>query len=394
MIKLIPTVTPLYNAGFGVIGQPNFTSSVAATTQNGLYAPTGAAIDSAGNLYVADYGNNRVLMYQPPFSNGMNASVVIGQANFTSSVVATTQNGLSYPNGAAIDSAGNLYVADYGNNRVLMYQPPFSNDMNAAVVIGQPNFTSSGTATTQNGLTKPFGVATDSAGNLYIVDYDNNRVLIFQPPFSNGMNASVVIGQANFTSSVVATTQNGLSYPTGVAIDSAGNLYIVDHDNSRVMMYQPPFSSGMNASVVIGQANFTSSGTATTQNGLSYPFGVATDSAGNLYIVDYENSRVMMYQPPFSNGMNASVVIGQANFTSSGTATTQNGLSYPFGVATDSAGNLYVADDNNNRVMMYQPPFSNGMNAGDINQSGYSLVVYPNNRKNIFYTPNAGITKI
>ena len=87
-------------------------------------------------------------------------------------------------------------------------------------------------------------------------------------------------------------------------------------------------------------------------------------------------------------------VIGQANFTSKVTATTQNGLSYIQGVATDSAGNLYVADYGNNRVLMYRPPFSNGMNAGDINQSGYVSIVYPDNRKNIFYTPNAGIVKL
>ena len=143
---------------------------------------------------------------------------------------------------------------------------------------------------------------------------------------------------------------------------------------------------------VIGQANFTSRVAAITQNGFNQPFGAATDSAGNLYVVDYGN-RVLMYQPPFSNGMNASVVIGQANFTSRVAAITQNGLNDPFGAATDSAGNLYVADYGN-RVLMYQPPFSNGMNAGDINQSGYVSIVYPNNRKNIFYIPNAGIAKI
>ena len=87
-------------------------------------------------------------------------------------------------------------------------------------------------------------------------------------------------------------------------------------------------------------------------------------------------------------------VIGQANFTSKVTATTQNGLSTPSGVALDSAGNLYVADNDNSRVLMYRPPFSNDMNAGDINQSGYVSIVYPDNRKNIFYTPNAGIAKI
>ena len=145
---------------------------------------------------------------------------------------------------------------------------------------------------------------------------------------------------------------------------------------------------------VIGQANFTSRVSGANQNNFNSSTGVATDRAGNLYVADYVNSRVMMFQPPFSNGMNAAVVIGQANFTSNGAATTQNGLVNPYGVATDSAGNLYVADYGNSRVLIFQPPFSNDMNAGDIYQSGYVSIVYPNNRKNIFYIPNAGIAKI
>ena len=73
MERLIPTLTPLYNAGFGVLGQPNFTSSAVNTTQNGMYAPDGVAFDASGNLYVVESNNNRVTMFVPPFSNGMNA---------------------------------------------------------------------------------------------------------------------------------------------------------------------------------------------------------------------------------------------------------------------------------------------------------------------------------
>ena len=131
MDRLEPTITSLYSAGFGVIGQTNFTSSTAATTQSGLNNPTTVTLDSSGNLYVADIGNNRVLMFEPPFTNGMNASVVIGQTNFTSSTAATTQSGLNNPQGVAVDSAGNLYVGDYYNNRVVMFHPPFSNGMDA-----------------------------------------------------------------------------------------------------------------------------------------------------------------------------------------------------------------------------------------------------------------------
>ena len=203
-----------------------------------------------------------------------------------------------------------------------------------------------------------------------------------------------VIGQPNFTSSATATTQNGINAPTGLSLDSSGNLYVADTYNNRVLMFEPPFSNDMNASVVIGQPNFTSSAAAITQNGFYAPTGLSLDSSGNLYVADTDDNRVLIFEPPFSNGMNASVVIGQPNFTSSALATTQNGFYGPYRVSLDSSGNLYVADTDNYRVLMFKPPFSNGMNAGDTNQSVYSIVVYPNNRGNIFYNPHAGLVKL
>jgi len=392
MDKIEPTIVSLYSSGFGVVGQPNFTTSTPTTTQNGLYNPFGVSFDSSGNLWVVDYSNNRVLMFSPPFSNGMNASLVIGQANFTTSTLATTQNGLYSPQSISFDSSGNLWVSDYNNNRVLMFSPPFSNGMNASLVIGQANFTTSGYGTTQNSLSNPQIISFDSSGNLWVVDYNNARVLMFSPPFSNGMNASLVIGQANFTTSTLATTQNGLYGPFGVYSDLSDNLWVSDTTNNRVLMFSPPFSNGMNASLVIGQANFTTSTPTTTQNGLYSPHAVSFDSSGNLWVSDNYNNRVLMFYPPFSNGMNASLVIGQPNFTTTTRTTTQNGLYYPECISFDLSDNLWVIDGDNNRVLMFSPPFSNGMNAGSTTNSQYASVSYP--LQNLFYTPKAGITKV
>jgi hypothetical protein len=98
----------------------------------------------------------------------------------------------------------------------------------------------------------------------------------FKPPFNDGMNASVVFGQVDFTSNSSATSQSGFNDPTGVALDAAGELFVVDLGGSRVLEFQPPFITGMPASFVIGQPDFTSSGGATSQSGLSGPFGAAT----------------------------------------------------------------------------------------------------------------------
>ena len=149
------------------------------------------------------------------------------------------------------------------------------------------------------------------------------------------------------------------------------------------------YSSGFG---VLGQANFTTATLATTQNGMHNPNSVFIDSAGNAWVADNYNNRVLMYVPPFSNGMNASLVLGQSSFTTATAATTQNGMYNPTFVFIDSAGNAWVADEYSNRVLMYVPPFSNGMNAGATSNSQYSSVVYP--RKNLFYNPKAGVVKL
>jgi hypothetical protein len=316
-------------------------------------------------LFVSDQQNNRVLEYKRPFSNGMNASVVIGQPGFTAGFPATTQNGLNFPWYLAQDSAGKLYVADGGANRVLQFVPPFSNHKNASVVIGQPDFVSSDPATTQSGLSFPAGVAVDRAGNLFVAERSNNRVLEFVPPLINGMMASTVIGQPSFTSSVPATTQSGLRFPAGIALDRAGNLFVADQSNNRVLKFEPPFLAGMKASAVIGQPGFTSRTAAVTQSGLSGPLAVAVDAAGDLFVADAGNNRVLEFKPPFGVvGKSASVVLGQSVFTSKASATTATGLVFPAGIGLDGAGNLYVSDNLNDRVLEFkEPPFTTGMGA-------------------------------
>jgi sugar lactone lactonase YvrE len=141
-----------------VFGQSNFTSRTAAITQKGLSAPLGVAVDAAGNLFVADAQNNRVLEFKKPFSSGMNASVVIGQSGFTLNPGATTAAGLVFPDGIALDGAGNLYVSDNVNDRVLEFVPPFTSGMAATTVIGEPDLVSDESNTTQNGLSGPVGL--------------------------------------------------------------------------------------------------------------------------------------------------------------------------------------------------------------------------------------------
>lgn len=313
---------------------------------------------------VADSSNNRVLLYAVPVSTGQAADIVLGQTDFTSSGYATSASGLNYPIKAVADKAGNLWVAECSNNRVVEYQAPFSNGMSASVVLGEPDMNTSTGGTSATTLSCPSGIAFDSKGNIWVSDYNNSRIVEYKAPFANGMAASIALGQADLNSSTCATSATALCYPwEGLAFDSKGNFFVADYSNCRIVEYQPPFATGMAATLAIGQADLTSANCGTTASAMNSALGLAFDSNGNLWTGDYTNNRVLEFKAPFTTGMSASLVLGQADFTSSTASTTASGLSVVYDVSFDNNGNLYVADYNNNRTVMYSAPFSNGMSA-------------------------------
>ncbi len=304
-------------------------------------SPYAIAVDSYSNLYVADDSACRVLLFKPPFTNNMNASVVIGEPDFTTSSCGISASQLESIIALAIDGDGDLWVSD-GSSRIMEFVPPFSNGMSASLIIGQTSLSS--TASCNQGLAAPtasticeaFGLTFDSSGNLWVSDTFNSRMLEFKPPFSNDMAASLEIGQpAGATAFTTGTINNGgvsatsLNRQTRSAFDGDGNLWVSDTSNNRVLEYVPPFSNGMAATLELGQLSgataFTTNAAGTTQSGLSFPFTVSFDSSGNIYVADVTNSRVMIFDPPFSNGMEATTVLGQANFTT-GTANQGGGV--------------------------------------------------------------------
>lgn len=316
---------------------------------------------------VADSSNNRVLLYSVPVTTGQAANFVLGQPDFTSNGTAASATGLDYPVKATADSAGNVWVADCSNNRVVEYKAPFSNGMSASLVLGEPDMNTSTGGSSATTLSCPSGMAFDSQGNVWVSDYDNSRVVEFTAPFTTGMAATLALGQPDLSSSSCATSATALCYPyEGLAFDSKGNLFVGDYSNCRIVEYQAPFSTGMAASVAIGQTDLVSDNCGTTASTMDSPLGIAFDSNGNLWTGDYTNNRVLQFQAPFTTGMSASLVLGQADFTSSASSTTASGLADPYDVSFDSKGNLYVADYSNNRTVMFSTPFSSGMSATQV----------------------------
>ncbi|MFN8381040.1 MAG: sortase [Anaerolineales bacterium] len=351
-----------------VLGQPNFTSAGAGITATTMSAPYDVAVDpTTGKVFVSERTNNRVLRFasMASLTNGSAAEAVLGQPNFTSSAAATTQNGMSQPFGLDVDSAGRLWVADFANNRVLRFDNASSKTTgaNADGVLGQPNFTSSGSAANQSGMFFPSEVQIDSAGRLWVAEYGNSRVLRFDNAASkaNGANADGVLGQPNFTSTAAACDQDSFSNPWGMFVDSAGRLWLPDQCR-RVLRFDNAASkaNGALADGILGQPNFTSSAGATTQNGMSFPTGVTGDnSSGRIFVTDRGNNRILVFDNAASlaNGANASFVIGQANFTSNAPTPSSTGLGFPQKVYFDPANKvLWIADEGNNRALMYGAP--------------------------------------
>jgi sugar lactone lactonase YvrE len=347
-----PTPPPPPRASV-VIGEPNFNSSSQGTGQAQIGYAEYLAVDNSGNLWVSDYQNGRVDEFTPPFSNGESSALEIGAANFSFGGCATG-NALCEPSGIAIDPSGNLWAGDGQNASVQEFKAPFSLGKGSSVLLGgyyldhPPNATNFG----------PNGLASDSSGDLWVVDGGFNRVLEFTPPFTSREAASLVIGQPNFTTRSNTNNQSMLSGPYAVTFDHSGNLWVADTGDNRVLEFKAPFSSGESASVAIGQPTLLSTSANTTQSTLAGPEGLAFDTHGNLWVSDTGNSRIMEFVPPFSTGMNATVVIGQESYFFSGLGTDQSSLNYPEGLAAGANGNIWVADTENYRVLLFVDPAS------------------------------------
>jgi sugar lactone lactonase YvrE len=351
---------------------------------------------TAPDYAVADTENNRVLLFDSPLSTYEGAGIVLGHASFISGSAPTVAAANTFvPEAVVVDSSGNLFVADSGSCRILRFQPPFQNDMNASLVIGSPGLTAAPaagcTATaatlgqTNSGHTYgPAAMAFDGSGNLWVADSPNSRVLEFAAPLGSGMSSSVAIGQTgmmaascNQSSTAASPTARTLCDVQGMAFDPSGDLWVADSGNNRVLEFKPPFSTGMTAILELGQpasSSFTSSSANNnalnpTDSTLSLPAGIAVDSTGNLWVADNGNNRVLEYAPPFSNGMAATLELGQpasSAFTSGSESVSQSGLVSPSGISFDKNGNLLVNDSGNNRVMIFDPPYTSGMNAAAV----------------------------
>ncbi|OGS21721.1 MAG: hypothetical protein A2252_11570 [Elusimicrobia bacterium RIFOXYA2_FULL_39_19] len=382
-----------------VIGQPDFGSTAynfGGRSAKTLYWPQGIAVDASGNLWVADTYNHRVLKFDAPFSNFQSATLRLGQGDFTSGSTwggaSMGQNNFYDPKDVAFDLQGNLLVSDYSDCRVLRFSTPFSNNMDADLVLGATDFilnTAAANKGNQNNLYSPEGITVDWSGNVWVADLGNHRAIRFDVPLSSGMNANVVIGSTggfiNYESGIAR--QYRFNYPSSVAVDRSSNVWIADRANHRVLRFSIPISSGMNADICIGHGEYTSGGANDSHPYCDYyaypehlytPYDITVDSGNNIWVADNGNNRVLKFMTPSSQfGEAADLVLGQATLNSNAINGLNNrGLYQPYAVAVDTITDICaVTDTNNNRVLFWYgiDSFSNGKAAdGVIGQPNFT----------------------
>lgn len=372
-----PEVPP-WNVGQSaeaVLGQADLVSTGTKTVgQSSINSPWSLAVDGNGTLFVVDQGTYRVLRFDSATTkaNGASANGELGQPDFVSSVwnysaggSTPSEKGFETPTSVALDAAGNLYVVDQANGRVLRFNAAASkaNGGSADAVFGRPNFTSKGFGSTDSTFFTPQAVAVDPSGNLYVADGSNNRVLRFDNAAtkSNGAKANGVLGQVDFTSSAKGTSADKMANPISLAVDKNGNLYVGERGNCRVLIFlnAATKANGTSADIVLGKGDFADGTTpSATQASIYLPYQLAVDQNLNLYVADGGFNRVMVFYaaPSKKNGANADAVLGKKDFTSSSTTgATADNLGQPYGVAVhSSSGKLFVSCYSNSRVLRFQ----------------------------------------
>jgi sugar lactone lactonase YvrE len=337
LLSTISTVAGNSLSGFVGDGGP--------ATAAKLNSPNGVAVDSAGNLFISDTNNN--VIREVIKSTGVITTVAGNNTSgFTGDGGPATAARLNQPEGIAVDSAGNIFIADLSNN-VIREVNKATGQISTVAGNSTSGFGGDGGPATAAKLNSPDDVAVDSSGNIFIADTGNN--VIREVIKSTGV-ISTIAGNttSGFAGDGGPATAARLKSPQGLAVDSAGNVFIADSNNNVIR--EVTKATGQ-ISTVAGNSTsgFAGDGGPATAAKLNFPDAVKVDSSGNIFIADASNN--VIREVTKATGQ-ISTVAGNTTsaFSGDGGPATAAALNFPSGLAIDTAGDVFVADTGNNVI--------------------------------------------
>ena len=346
-------------------------------TASKLNNPTAVAADKFGNIYIADKTNNRIRKVN---SAGIITTVAgTGTVGFSGDNGAATLATLFLPSGVAVDNAGNIYIADASNN--VVRKVTVSTGI-ITTIAGQgppagPGFGGDGAAATAGTLSSPVAVAVDKYGNIFIVDQNNARIRIVDP--SGNINTYAGTTSAGYNMDGIPATTAELNIPSAVCVDTFGNVYIADENNYRIRKVDVG-TKMISTFAGTGVSGYTGNGGPVGGAKITYSYGVAADRFGNVFISD--NQEVRKISATDSIFLYAGAY-GISTFIADGGLADTSKLNNPQGLAVDTAGNLYIADEANNRIRkVYKVTLVSGVQ--QISGQNSNLNVFPNPNNGTF----------
>ncbi len=324
----ISTVAGTGTAGFGGDG--------AGAAQAQINTPEGLAVDAAGNLYFADSGNHRIRKVDT--AGDISTVAGNGRVGFSGDGDKAVAARLNSPRNVAVDGSGNLYIADFNNHRIRKVDT--AGDISTVAGNGTVGFDGDGGAALEAQLNSARGVAPDGSGNLYIADSGNHRIR--KVDTAGDISTVAGTGTAGFSGDNNPAVQAQLDSPYDVAVDGSGNLYIADRRNNRIRKIDT--DGDISTVAGTGRSQYGGDNDLAVEAPVNFPSGVALDGDGNLYIADTNNHRIRKVD---ASGIITTVAGGSIG---DGGPATQAQLDFARGLALDGSDNLYIADTSHNRI--------------------------------------------
>lgn len=354
--KYDPNATGVTGGNTGTNGTGGGTGSKDSTATALFSSPADVAVDALGNLYVADYWNNRIQKITPMGA----VSTLAGTGNIGAINGIGQLASFNRPSGIAVDGNGNVFVADAGNNLIRK----ITTDGTVSTLAGTIAAVDTGnTVTSQPLFSSPSGVAVDASGNVYVADAGNNRICVINPAGVTRTLTGKGAAGSNDGPGISATFNN----PTGVAVDLSGNVYVADLLNNIIRKVAPDGTT----STIAGNGDTGSQDGIDTAARFYFPNSLAVDASDNVYVTDDINNLIRKIAPDGT----VSTLAG------SGQAGAQNGsgamasFNDPAGIAVDASGNIFLADANNNLIRKITPAGVVSTLAGSIPRSALRRIL-------------------